>query len=59
MEREGKEYTCPICVEKEKQAKAERELDRWMESFVCMIIIYDNTSDLLALVDETSSRKKI
>lgn len=28
MEREGKEYTCPICVEKEIQAKEQREMNR-------------------------------
>ena len=28
MEREGKEYICPVCVEKEKQAREQRELNR-------------------------------
>ncbi len=28
MEREGKEYICPICVEKEKQSRDQRELSR-------------------------------
>ncbi len=29
MEREGNDYTCPICMEKDRQVREQRELSRW------------------------------
>lgn len=29
MEREGKEYVCPVCVARMEDAKAEREINRY------------------------------
>ena len=30
MEREGKEYVCPVCVARMEDAKAEREINRYI-----------------------------
>lgn len=30
MEREGRDYTCPICVEKERQVREQREMNRYL-----------------------------
>lgn len=33
MEREGKEYVCPVCIARMKDAKEEREINRYAVEF--------------------------
>ena len=38
MEREGKEYVCPVCIARMKDAKEEREINRYAgETFFCFL----------------------
>lgn len=39
MEREGKEYVCPVCVARLQDAKEEREMNRYT---LCALLTYNH-----------------
>ena len=38
MEREGKDYVCPLCLEKEQKTKEEREADRCVKFPILAVV---------------------
>jgi hypothetical protein len=38
MEREGKDYVCPVCIARMKDAKEEREINRYEKQFSAFVI---------------------